>query len=226
MKNTYRIALLGLMALTSFSTDATAQRRAGSIYNPEQGPFVLVGDRTARRPGDLVTIVISENQDVRNEESSDLSTQKGLAYQLSAFDLKPNMFSTLPTLQSGTEDVFHGSANYEKTGTFSARMTAVVIDKLPFAAPDDPVMEARSGMLRRNGGNHFTELFLPQAVIALKQGVGRLIRDADDRGVLAICDPRLFTARYGPIVRKSLPPMPVTRDRNAACAFLDALSPA
>ena len=128
---TIKIASLILGALCMFNVDASAQRRQGSIYNPDHGPFVLVGNRTARRPGDLVTIVISENQDVRNEESSDLSTQKGLDYQLTAFDLKPNMFSTLPSVQSGTEDTFRGSANYEKTGTFSARMTAVVVDKLP-----------------------------------------------------------------------------------------------
>jgi len=128
---TKRIALLALCALCAFNVEASAQRRQGSIYNPDHGPFVLVGNRTARRPGDLVTIVISENQDVRNEESSDLSTQKGLDYQLTAFNLKPNMFSTLPSVQSGTEDTFRGSANYEKTGTFSARMTAVVVDKLP-----------------------------------------------------------------------------------------------
>jgi flagellar L-ring protein precursor FlgH len=128
---TKQIALLALCAMCTFSVEASAQRRQGSIYNPDHGPFVLVGNRTARRPGDLVTIIISENQDVRNEESSDLSTQKGLDYQLTAFDLKPNMFSTLPSVQSGTEDTFRGSANYEKTGTFSARMTAVVVDKLP-----------------------------------------------------------------------------------------------
>lgn len=126
-----RIALLGLVALMSLPGDAAAQTRAGSIYSPDQGPFGLVADRTARRPGDLVTIVISENQDVRNQETSDLTTQKALDYQLTAFALKPNMFSTLPTVQSGTEDTFHGTANYEKSGTFSARMTAVVIDTLP-----------------------------------------------------------------------------------------------
>jgi len=129
--NIKNIALLGFAALSALTVDVSAQSRQGSIYNPDHGPYVLVGDRTARRPGDLVTIVINENQDVRNEETSDLSTQKGLDYQLTAFDLKPNMFSTLPTVQSGTEDTFSGSANYEKTGTFSARMTAVVVDKLP-----------------------------------------------------------------------------------------------
>ncbi len=60
---------------------------------------------------------------------------------------------------------------------------------------------------------------LPQAVIALKQGVGRLIRDAEDRGLLAICDPRLFTARYGGVIRASLPPMPITRSRARPVAF-------
>jgi len=129
--NIKNIALLGFAALSALTADVSAQSRQGSIYNPNHGPYVLVGDRTARRPGDLVTIVISENQDVRNEETSDLSTQKGLDYQLTAFDLKPNMFSTLPSVQSGTEDTFRGTANYEKTGTFSARMTAVIIDKLP-----------------------------------------------------------------------------------------------
>lgn len=102
----------------------------------------------------------------------------------------------------------------------------VIIDRLPFASPADPVLGARFTAMKEAGENPFMDYQLPQAVIALKQGVGRLIRDADDRGVLAICDPRLFTARYGPIVRKSLPPMPVTHDRDAACAFLDTLSPA
>ena len=128
---TKRIALLALFVMSTLCVETSAQSRQGSIYNPDHGPYVLVGDRTARRPGDLVTIIISETQDVRNEESSDLSTQKGLDYQLTAFDLKPNMFSTLPSIQSGTDDNFSGSANYEKTGTFSARMTAVIVDKLP-----------------------------------------------------------------------------------------------
>ena len=67
----------------------------------------------------------------------------------------------------------------------------VVIDKLPFAAPDDPVLEARLDAVRRDGGNPFRDEQLPQAVIALKQGAGRLIRNESDRGVLVLCDPRL-----------------------------------
>lgn len=101
----------------------------------------------------------------------------------------------------------------------------VIIDKLPFASPADPVLAARFEAMKSAGENPFMDYQLPQAVITLKQGVGRLIRDADDRGVLAICDPRLFTARYGPVIRASLPPMSITRSRSTACAFVDDLAP-
>jgi Rad3-related DNA helicase len=70
-------------------------------------------------------------------------------------------------------------------------LSCVIIDKLPFAAPDDPLLQARLQALRDRGGNPFMEDQLPQAVISLKQGVGRLIRDVTDRGVLVLCDPRL-----------------------------------
>ena len=100
----------------------------------------------------------------------------------------------------------------------------VVIDKLPFAAPDDPVIEARSDALRREGGNPFTQLFLPRAVIALKQGAGRLIRDVNDRGALVICDPRIRTRGYGRVFRASLPPMGRADDRQQLEDFLETLN--
>ena len=119
------------------------------------------------------------------------------------------------------DGVLLGSASFwEGVDVIGEALSLVVIDKLPFAAPDDPVMEARSGMLRRNGGNPFTELFLPQAVIALKQGAGRLIRDVNDRGVLVICDPRLRTRGYGRIFLESLPPMKQAASREEAELFL------
>jgi ATP-dependent DNA helicase DinG len=99
----------------------------------------------------------------------------------------------------------------------------VIIDRLPFASPADPVLAARFEAMQAAGQNPFMEYQLPQAVIMLKQGVGRLIRDAEDRGLLAICDPRLCTARYGPVIRASLPPMAVTRRRSAACGFMAEL---
>ncbi|TQV42317.1 helicase, partial [Xanthomonas perforans] len=103
--------------------------------------------------------------------------------------------------------VLLGSASFrEGVDVVGDALSVVVIDKLPFAAPDDPVFEARLDAIRREGGNPFRDEQLPQAVIALKQGVGRLIRSETDRGVLVLCDPRLVNKSYGRTFMKSLPP--------------------
>jgi ATP-dependent DNA helicase DinG len=104
-------------------------------------------------------------------------------------------------------------------------LTVVVIDKLPFAPPDDPVLAARIEAIRSREGNAFTELQLPQAVLQLKQGAGRLIRDEADRGVLMLCDPRLAAKSYGRQILKSLPPMKLTRSLPEVQAFLKAGPP-
>jgi ATP-dependent DNA helicase DinG len=101
-------------------------------------------------------------------------------------------------------------------------LSVVVIDKLPFAPPDDPVLAARIEAIRARGGNPFTELQLPQAVLSLKQGAGRLIRDETDRGVLMLCDPRLASRAYGRQILKSLPPMKLTRSLAEVQSFLSA----
>ncbi len=98
-------------------------------------------------------------------------------------------------------------------------LSVVVIDKLPFAPPDDPVAAARMERVRRAGGNPFLEVQLPAACISLKQGAGRLIRTETDRGVLMICDPRLAEKPYGRVLLKSLPPMPRTRSLARTLAF-------
>jgi ATP-dependent DNA helicase DinG len=98
-------------------------------------------------------------------------------------------------------------------------LSVVVIDKLPFAPPDDPVLAARIEAIKARSGNAFTELQLPQAVLSLKQGAGRLIRDETDRGVLVLCDPRLASKAYGRQILKSLPPMKLTRDLAAVQGF-------
>jgi ATP-dependent DNA helicase DinG len=99
-------------------------------------------------------------------------------------------------------------------------LSIVAIDKLPFAAPDDPLLAARLEGIRRRGGNPFVEYQLPQAVLALKQGAGRLIRDFDDFGVIVIGDPRLRTKNYGRVFLASLPPCPVVSDATVAARFL------
>ncbi|MBA4141829.1 MAG: ATP-dependent DNA helicase [Nitrosospira sp.] len=98
-------------------------------------------------------------------------------------------------------------------------LSLVIIDKLPFAPPDDPVLAARIDKINKEGRNAFMEYQLPRAVISLKQGAGRLIRDETDRGVLMICDPRLVTKPYGRKIWQSLPPMKRTRELAEAEAF-------
>ncbi|MFZ5607738.1 MAG: ATP-dependent DNA helicase [Pseudomonadota bacterium] len=123
---------------------------------------------------------------------------------------------------------FRESGNGVLLGTASFRegvdvageaLSVVVIDKLPFAAPDDPVFEARLEAIRRAGGRPFHDEQVPQAVIALKQGAGRLIRSESDRGVLVLCDPRLLGKSYGRIFLDSLPPLPRTRALADVQAF-------
>jgi ATP-dependent DNA helicase DinG len=99
-------------------------------------------------------------------------------------------------------------------------LSIVAIDKLPFAAPDDPLLRARLEGIRRRGGNPFFEYQLPQAVLALKQGVGRLIRDFDDFGVIVVGDPRMTTKAYGKVFRDSMPPSPVVNQSSVAAEFL------
>ena len=102
----------------------------------------------------------------------------------------------------------------------------VVIDKLPFAPPDDPILNAKISQCKKAGRNPFFELQIPEAVLSLKQGCGRLIRSVNDRGVVCICDPRLVGKPYGEVFINSLPDMKRTRDPELVTAFLtDIISP-
>ncbi len=119
------------------------------------------------------------------------------------------------------------SSFWEGVDVRGEALSCVIIDKLPFASPGDPVWQARIDAMKERGGNPFMDEQLPHAVITLKQGVGRLIRDVNDRGVLVICDPRLLGKRYGRVFLNSLPDMGRTRDLDDVVAFFhasDALS--
>ncbi len=104
-------------------------------------------------------------------------------------------------------------------------LSLVVIDKLPFAPPDDPVLTARIEHIQRQGLNPFMHYQLPRTVIDMKQGAGRLIRNENDRGLLCICDPRMLSRSYGKVIWRSLPPMKRTREEAEAIAFLEKLPP-
>lgn len=120
------------------------------------------------------------------------------------------------------------SSFWEGVDVRGEALSCVIIDKLPFGSPGDPVMSARINSMREAGGNPFYEYQLPQAAIALKQGVGRLIRDVTDRGVLVLCDPRIQSRQYGEVFINSLPPMPITTELQEVEAFFseqDAFEP-
>jgi ATP-dependent DNA helicase DinG len=120
---------------------------------------------------------------------------------------------------SGNGVLLGTSSFWEGVDIRGEALSAVIIDKLPFAAPNDPVLQARLELIRKQGGNPFAEYQLPQAVITLKQGIGRLVRDIEDSGVLMIADPRLRTRSYGKVFINSLPQMPITSDIEEVICF-------
>lgn len=126
----------------------------------------------------------------------------------------------LEAFQSVGNAVLLGTSSFwEGVDVRGEALSLVVIDKLPFGSPGDPVTSARIDHMKADGGNPFFEFQVPQAAIALKQGVGRLIRDVTDRGVLVICDPRMRTRSYGEIFLNSLPPMPITTELSEVESF-------
>lgn len=98
-------------------------------------------------------------------------------------------------------------------------LSCVIIDKLPFEVPSDPVIMARMERIKQGGGNPFFDFQVPRAILTLRQGVGRLLRTSTDRGLLVICDVRLFSKQYGRLFLQSLPPSPVCRDLEPVKRF-------
>ena len=120
----------------------------------------------------------------------------------------------------------HGNAVLLGTNSFwegvdvrGEALSCVMIDKIPFASPGDPVLQARIDALKERGGNPFSTIQIPAAVIQLKQGIGRLIRDPKDYGVLVLCDPRFLTKPYGKLFLRSLPAMPITQEIEDVAQF-------
>ncbi|MGS0691597.1 ATP-dependent DNA helicase [Shewanella sp. 30m-9] len=122
--------------------------------------------------------------------------------------------------QLGNAVLLGTGAFWEGVDVRGRLLSCVIIDKLPFVSPDDNLFRARSESVEREGKDAFSEISLPQAVISLNQGVGRLIRDEKDKGVLILCDNRIVNKPYGQAFLNSLPPMSRTRDLDKATDFL------
>lgn len=117
--------------------------------------------------------------------------------------------------------LFATSSFWQGVDVRGEQLSCVIVDKLPFAVPSDPVVAARQRFIDEQGGTSFYEYSVPQAIISLKQGLGRLIRSATDRGVLAVLDPRLRTKAYGRLFLESLPPCRITSDIETVARVFD-----
>jgi ATP-dependent DNA helicase DinG len=117
--------------------------------------------------------------------------------------------------------LFATSSFWQGVDVRGEQLSCVIIDKLPFAVPSDPIIAARQRHIEDQGGSSFYEYSVPQAIISLKQGLGRLIRSTTDRGVLAVLDPRLRTKMYGQMFLKSLPACRVTSNVDDLAAMFE-----
>lgn len=132
----------------------------------------------------------------------------------------------LERFRAAANGILVGSQSFwEGVDVKGEALSLVVIDRIPFSPPDDPVLAARIEQIDKAGGNAFMDYQVPRAVLSLKQGAGRLIRDEQDRGVLMICDPRLVSKPYGKRIWRALPPFRRTRDVAEAAGFFRGMGP-
>ena len=156
-------------------------------------------------------------------EAADWLEEQGLDYPLLVQGEQPKAELLRRFIEHGNAVLLGTASFWEGVDVRGDALSLVIIDKLPFASPGDPVLQARLDAIRARGGNPFMHYQVPQAAIALKQGAGRLIRDASDRGVLVVCDPRLLKKSYGHTFLAAMPDFARTRDPETARAFLEEL---
>jgi len=156
-------------------------------------------------------------------EAADWLEEQKLDYPLLVQGEQPKAELLRRFIEHGNAVLLGTASFWEGVDVRGDALSLVIIDKLPFASPGDPVLQARLDAIRARGGNPFMHYQVPQAAIALKQGAGRLIRDANDRGVLVVCDPRLLKKSYGHTFLAAMPDFARTRDPETARAFLEAL---
>jgi ATP-dependent DNA helicase DinG len=140
--------------------------------------------------------------------------QGDLPYPLLAQGQRPKTKLLEEFLSLKGSVLFATASFWEGVDVRGEALSCVIVDRLPFAPPDDPIIEARSEYIRKQGGSPFLLLHVPMAIISLRQGLGRLIRTRSDRGLLAILDTRIITKSYGKLFLKSLHTGPLTRNKS------------
>lgn len=188
--------------------DAMAALLADRLHSPIAKATGFASPSTAMRPSAW-------------DESADVVSEKEAPFTLlvQGTDTRDVL---LTRFREAGRPVLIGSASFwEGVDVVGAQLSLVVIDKLPFAPPDDPVIAARARQMRQRGEEPFMQLHLPRAAMALKQGAGRLIRSEKDRGLLVIGDTRLAEKGYGRRMLSSLPPFKRTRSADEALAFIN-----
>jgi ATP-dependent DNA helicase DinG len=154
-------------------------------------------------------------------QAADLLEAADLGYPMLVQGEMPKAELLSRFVEYGDAVLLGTSSFWEGVDVRGEALSLVIIDKLPFASPGDPVLQARLDAIRAAGGNPFMQYQVPQAAIALKQGAGRLIRDVSDRGVLVMCDPRMLKKAYGHTFLAAMPAFARTRDPEVARAFFE-----
>ena len=198
----------------------------GLLYLPEDLPEPSDGRYTTQLMQAMLPVInASEGRtfllftSYRAMNEANAYLKQRLDYPIFVQGEKPKHQLLAAFKEAGQAVLLGTSSFWEGVDVRGDALTCVMIDKLPFASPGDPVLQARMDQIRNNGGNPFMDFQLPTAVISLKQGAGRLIRDMKDYGVLVIGDPRVINKRYGKTFIKSLPDMPVTQSLQAVEGF-------
>jgi ATP-dependent DNA helicase DinG len=193
---------------------------AGDLPLPSQPAFVL---RAAERMSQLIDMTAGRAlvlfTSYRNLTATRELLQSQLDYPLLCQGTAPRT-ALLERFRDEVSSVLLATASFwEGVDVVGESLSLVIIDKLPFAVPDDPLVAARLDALRERGEVPFTSYQLPQALLALRQGFGRLIRHRSDRGVVALLDRRVLDKSYGRFLLRNLPPAPRTTDLLRVRAF-------
>lgn len=224
---THFAANLGLHEATSLSWPSPFDYQSQALfYHPKGLPQPSEADFTAKIVEFALPVLRASKGHAfflftshRALQQAAVLLEKSLDYPLLIQGSRPKAL-LLEQFKKTKHAVLLGTASFwEGVDVRGEALSCVIIDKLPFASPDDPVLKARLDALTQQGKNAFMYQQVPSAVISLRQGVGRLIRDVTDRGVLMICDPRLLKAAYGQLFLDSLPPMRRSRDITEVQAF-------